>query len=387
MPGQLLRPREASRRASFLELFFDLAFILALNRVSLALEQDLTLGGAFRAALLLAAIWWVWFVTAWSTDWFDPGTPLIIGLLLWVMFGGLMMAAAAPSAYSGHGLVFAGAYVAIHLGRPAFLLPALRGNPLRVRTLRVAVWFALSAVLWLTGALVEPAQVALWTVAVVLDLSLARLRWPTPGLGRSSWADLQVIGEHLAERYQQIYIIALGELILTAGIVYSTTGFDLSRTAAFALAFVNAVSLGRLYLVPGGVRLGAAIDALGPSGSRLGLLAGYLHLVMVAGVVAAAVGAQLMIAEPLSRDPAALMMALSGPALFLIGWILLSAAVHHRVSWHRPVGLAAIAALALVGRGLPLLAGSAILSVLLILVAHAEKLTPARTGDTGRRPG
>ncbi|MFI7069936.1 low temperature requirement protein A [Micromonospora sediminicola] len=387
MPGQLLRPREASRRASFLELFFDLAFILALNRVSLALEQDLTLGGAFRAALLLAAIWWVWFVTAWSTDWFDPGTPLIIGLLLWVMFGGLMMAAAAPSAYSGHGLVFAGAYVAIHLGRPAFLLPALRGNPLRVRTLRVAVWFALSAVLWLTGALVEPAQVALWTVAVVLDLSLARLRWPTPGLGRSSWADLQVIGEHLAERYQQIYIIALGELILTAGIVYSTTGFDLYRTIAFALAFVNAVSIGRLYLVPGGVRLGAAIDALGPSGSRLGLLAGYLHLVMVAGVVAAAVGAQVMIAEPLSREPAALMVALSGPALFLIGWILLAAAVHHRVSWHRPVGLVAIVALALVGRGLPLLAGSAILSVLLILIAHAERLTPARTGGTGRRPG
>ncbi|WP_174530240.1 hypothetical protein [Micromonospora maritima] len=67
--------------------------------------------------------------------------------------------------------------------------------------------------------------------------------------------------------------------------------------------------------------------------------------------------------------------------------LALAAAVHHRVSWHRPAGLAAIAALALVGRGLPLLAGSAILSVLLILVAHAERLTPTRTGGIGRRPG
>ncbi|WBC08803.1 low temperature requirement protein A [Micromonospora sp. WMMA1947] len=370
--GHLLRPREASRRASFLELFFDLAFILALNRVSLVLEEDLSLGGAYRAALLLVPIWWVWFVTAWSTDWFDPRSPPIVTLLIWVMFGGLLMAAAAPTAYTGHALVFAGAYVAIHLGRPLILLPALRGHPLRVRSLRVAIWFGVSGVLWVTGALAGTAQVALWTAAIVLDLVLARLRWPTPGLGRSSWRDLQVVGEHLAERYQQIYIIALGELILSAGIVFSNAGFDGYRTVAFALAFVNAVTVGRLYLVPGGMRLGEAIEARGPSGSRLGLLAGYLHLVMVAGVVATAVGAQVMIGDPLSRDPAALVVALSGPALFLIGWIGLAAAVHRRVTWYRPAGLAVIVALGVLAYGLPLLAGSALLAALLILIVYAE---------------
>ncbi|MGV9766217.1 low temperature requirement protein A [Micromonospora tulbaghiae] len=378
--GHLLRPRAASHRASFLELFFDLAFLLALNRLSLTLEHDLSLGGAFRTALLLAPIWWVWFVTAWSTDWFDPRSPVIVALLIWVMFGGLLMAASAPTAYTGHALVFAGAYVAIHLGRPALLLPALRGHPLRLRSLRVAIWFAVSGVLWVTGALAGPAQVALWTAAVVLDLALARLRWPTPGLGRATWTDLQIVGEHLAERYQQIYIIALGELILSAGIVYSTTGFDLYRTVAFALVFVNAVSIGALYLVPGGMRLGTAIDALGPSGSRLGLLAGYLHLLMVAGVVAAAVGAKVMIAEPLSRAPAAFVVTLSGPALFLIGWILLAAAVHHRVSWHRPAGLVALVALGLLAHRLPLLAGSALMAALLIAIVVVETAAVRRTG-------
>ncbi|MBX7270158.1 low temperature requirement protein A [Micromonospora sp. Llam7] len=374
LPGRLLRRREVSRRASFLELFFDLAFILALNRVSRALEEDLTAVGAFRTALLLAAIWWVWFVTAWSTDWFDPGTPLIIALLLWVMFGGMLMAAAAPTAYAGHALVFAGAYVAIHLGRAAMLLPALRGHPLQLRTLRVAIWFAASGALWLVGAFVEPAQVILWTVAVVIDLSMARLRWPTPALGRSNWADLQVIGEHLSERYQQIYIIALGELILTAGITYSGRGFDPHRTLAFALVFVSAVSIGRLYLLPGGMRLGAVIEAIGPTGSHLALLAGYLHLVMISGVVAISVGSQLMIEDPFSHHPAVFVTLAAGPALFLVGWILLAAAVHRRVSWHRALGLVAIVAGAVAGRNLPLLGYSAIATGILILIAHGDAL-------------
>ncbi|GIJ10527.1 low temperature requirement protein A [Micromonospora andamanensis] len=374
LPARLLRRREVSRRASFLELFFDLAFILALNRLSRALEDDLSVGGAFRTALLLAAIWWVWFVTAWSTDWFEPRTPLITTLLIWVMFGGMLMAAAAPTAYAGHALVFAGAYVAIHLGRAALLLPALHGHPLQLRTLRVAIWFAVSGVLWLTGAFVGPAQVVLWTVAVVLDYSMARLRWPTPALGRSSWENLQIIGEHLSERYQQIFIIALGELILTAGITYSQHGFDVGRSLAFALMFINAVSLGRLYLVPGGMRLGAAIEALGPPGSRLGLLAGYLHLVMIAGVLATGVGSRLMIIEPFSHDPAAIVVMGSGPALFLTGWILFALAVQGRISWHRVIGMAAILVAVAAAHEQSLLVNSAIVTGLLILIAHGDTL-------------
>ncbi|MET7879619.1 low temperature requirement protein A [Micromonospora profundi] len=134
LPGRLLQRRENPRRTSFLELFFDLTVIFALTRLSQAFLHDLSILGGFQVLVLLAAIWWVWFVTAWSADWFDPRAPLIVALLLWVMFGGLLMAAAVPTAFDEHALVFAVAYVAIHLGRAALLLPALRGHPLQVRT-------------------------------------------------------------------------------------------------------------------------------------------------------------------------------------------------------------------------------------------------------------
>ncbi|WP_328425535.1 low temperature requirement protein A [Micromonospora sp. NBC_00389] len=374
LPGRLLQRREDPRRASFLELFFDLAFIFALTRLSRALLNDLSLHVAFQVLLLLAAIWWVWFVTAWSADWFDPRTPLIVALLLWVMFGGLLMAAVVPTAFGRHAMVFAVAYVAIHLGRAALLIPALRGHPLQLRTARVAIWFAASGVLWVVGAAVASAREVLWTLALVLEYVLARLGWPTPRLGRSSWPDLQVNGEHLSERYQQIFIIALGELILMSGLAYGDSGFDWQRTLAFAGAFLTAVALARLYLVPAGGRLGAAIEAAGPPGSRLALLAGYLHLVMIAGVLATSVGMELAITDPRSREPAALAVAVTGPVLFLLGRILLSVVVDGSLSWPRLIVVPMIVVGGFASVELPLLGAGAIVTVLLLMVIAAEDL-------------
>ncbi|MET8043395.1 low temperature requirement protein A [Micromonospora sp. NPDC005215] len=374
LPGRLLQRRENPRRTSFLELFFDLAFIFALTRLSRTLLNDHSANGAFQVLVMLAALWWVWFVTAWSADWFDPRAPLIVVLLLWVMFGGLLMAAAVPTAFDSHAGLFAVAYVAIHLGRAALLIPALRGHPLQLRSLRVAIWFSISGVLWVVGAVVAPAREAFWALAIVLEYALARLRWPFPRLGRSSWPDLQVNGEHLSERYQQIFIIALGELILVSGVAYGDSGMDRESTVAFALAFVTAVALARLYLVPAGTRLGASIVAAGPPGSKLALLAGYLHVVMIAGVLATTVGMELTIGDPGERDPGWLAVGVVGPALFLTARILLSAMVDTSLPWARLVGVPAIVVFGWATQKLPQLANSAVVAGVLLLIVVVDAM-------------
>ncbi|MEU8254467.1 low temperature requirement protein A [Micromonospora inaquosa] len=368
LPGRLLLRRENPGRTSFLELFFDLAFIFALTRLSRTLLDDHSLNGGFQVLLMLAALWWVWFVTAWSADWFDPRAPLVVALLLWVMFGGLLMSAAVPTVFENHAMVFAAVYVAIHLGRAAILLPALRGHPLLVRSLRVAIWFAISGVLWVVGAAVAPAREVLWALALVLEYSLARLRWPFPGLGRSTWPDLQVNGRHLSERYQQIFIIAVGELILVAGITYSESGLSRDSTVAFALGFVTAVALARLYLVPAGGRLGARIEAEGPPGSKLTLLAGYLHLVMIAGVLTTSVAMQMTIAAPGGHGMGQLTLAVVGPVLFLIARILLAAVVDGSRPWARLIGVPAIIVGGLATGKLPQLVNGAVVAGVLLLI-------------------
>src|ERR687891_616160 len=59
---------EAGRKVSWLELFFDLAFVAAVAQVGTPLATEYTLAGLFRDGFLFILIWWAWSGhTAYST--------------------------------------------------------------------------------------------------------------------------------------------------------------------------------------------------------------------------------------------------------------------------------------------------------------------------------
>ncbi|MCO1595693.1 low temperature requirement protein A [Micromonospora sp. RHAY321] len=370
-PERLLRGRDVPLSASFLELFFDLAFVLALSQLAQHFLADLSLVGALRTALLLAGVWWIWVTTTWLADWYDPEALPIRGLLVGATLGSLLAGVAIPKALDGRGLLFAGAYVAVHLARGTVTALMLRGHPRQSRALRILTWYSVSAVPWLLGAFLPEWRVPLWVLALAIDLIGPRLGWPTPSLGRARQEELHLAGEHFAERYQQIMIIALGELILVAGLTYAGTRLNLPETAAFLLVFANAVLIGLLYVTPAGQRLGPAIEHADPS--RLGVVTSYLHLVMIAGIVATAVGAEVAIAHPTEiGGTTVVLVILGGPTLFLLGRILFSIAIHRRISWPRVAGLLALVGAAVAMR-LPLLAVSAVATGVLLVVAVLDR--------------
>ena len=261
--GELLRKPGDPQRATFLELFFDLAFVFALTQLSHGLIQDLTWSGAFQTLVLLLAVWWVWFSTAWITDRFDPQRPAIQLLVIATMVGSLVMAAALPEAFGRQGLVFAGAYVAIQIGRSIFLVLALRGHELRRTSVRQLFWFGVSAVPWIAGALAHgTARGALWTLAVAVDYTAyADSASPRRGSAARPRRSSPIAAEHLAERYRQFFIIALGELILVTGLAFSGSGFAADRSAAFVVSIATTVLLWRIYIYRAGELLAAAIAA------------------------------------------------------------------------------------------------------------------------------
>src|SRR5262249_39677359 len=156
-----------------------------------------------------------------------------------VMFGVLLMASSVPEAFGDHGLAFAASYVVAHVVRTSSLLYAVRKHPIRRRPVRVLFWFIVSGPLWLIGAfLPETPRVALGAAALAVDYTAANLGWPVPGLGRSPISEWNLVAEHLAERYHQIVIIALGETILTMGGAYAVWHSLPDRTLAVATAFL-----------------------------------------------------------------------------------------------------------------------------------------------------
>ncbi|SCL14936.1 Low temperature requirement protein LtrA [Micromonospora rhizosphaerae] len=339
----LRRPEEP--RAGFLELFFDLVFVFALANLSHGLVEHLTWREAFQTLVLLLALWAIWSRTAGITDRLDPKQPPVQVLVMATMFGTLVMAAAAPEAFRERGLLFAGVYVATEIGRYVVLVLILSGHDAQRLFLRLLVWSGVSAVPWIAGAVAQDtARSVLWTLAVAVEYAAIPLSFRAPRLGRAITAEFAVSGEHAAERFQQLFIIALGELILITGLTYSGSGFGAASGAATAIGFATTALLWRIYIHRAGQLLAEAIAAASDP-VRVGTLAIHAHLVMVAGIIAIAVGDELVIEHPFGHtDPALIAVILGGPALFLAGRALFEYGVFSRVSRNRLIGFGVLAA-------------------------------------------
>ncbi|WP_430497181.1 low temperature requirement protein A [Micromonospora trifolii] len=378
---RILRRRGEPEYPTFLELFFDLVYIFMFSRLAASLAENLTLRGAAQTAVLLLAAWWVWVLTAWLTDLFNPRLPIIQATTLLVMLGTLLMAIATPYAFGRYGWLFVAAYFGIHLVRDAVLIPGTRVNrPIQARSIRVFFWFGVTVTPWVAGVFVdETARLALWSLAVAVDLGSARIGWPTPRLGRTELASQIFTGVHLSERHRAIFIVALGELILSTGTGLAGSGFTAGAVATGAVAFVSAVLLFQLYfqrvqriLAPPSV---ATVERV-----RSGTSTSYSHLVMVAGVVLVSTSTSLVIHRPFGHAPVELMVAtLGGPVLFLLGSVLFDAVVTGRTLWSRVLAIVVLCALmAPATLLLPPLAALALANLVLLITLVGEGLAARR---------
>jgi low temperature requirement protein LtrA len=355
----LLRGGISATRATFLELFFDLVFVFALTRVSQRLIDDVSTRGrdpfreSAQTVLLFLALWMVWTMTAWVTSRYEPERAAIQFVVVASMFGSLVMAVAAPRAFSGRALPFAAAYAAIQVGRPLLLTLALRGHPRRSITVQIMIWAAVGAVPWLFGALLPAAQEVLWTLTLAWDYIGLALGWPLPGVGSARASGWAVAGEHLAERYQQFFLIALGETILVLGLTFSGAAFSAAGILAFTLSFLTTALLWRIYFHRAGHVLADALRVARRPGV-LGESASWTHLLIVAGVLLTGVGYELVLAHPYgSAAPGWPVFVTGGPALFLGARARFEYEIFGRVSRSRVVGVVALLALAASARWLP----------------------------------
>ncbi len=385
-----LRRAEAPQRATFLELFFDLAFVFALFQLSHELLQHLRWTGALQMLIVFLAVWRVWGITTWITDRFDPQWPPLQLMVIVSLLGILLLAAALPQAYGGYGLIFAGVYVAMQIGRYLALALVMRGHKLQAVTIRALLWAGLTAVPWIAGAFVHGAgRAGLWALAVVLDYAVFVLNFPIPGAARVAPAwEPPVAAEHYAERYQQVFIIALGELVLVSGLALTAGGFTTTRTVTFVGSVATAALLWRIYIYRAGEFLSAALAA-SPRSARIGRLTVYAHLTIVFTIVVTAVGNQLVITHPSGRTPPAwAVVVLGGPALFLLARAGFEYTVFARVSPSRLVGVLLLAALTpLMHLASPMLAALAATAVLAAVAATDARRARRHPAEEPSPPG
>ncbi|WP_345777207.1 low temperature requirement protein A [Rhodanobacter sp. LX-100] len=320
----LLRSRTAGAvKVTNIELFFDLVFVYAVTQLSHTLLHGLNVVGALQVLLLFLAVWWVWVFTSWVTNWLDPERPLVRLLLLALMLAGLLLSMALPEAFGERGLLFAGAYVFMQVGRTLFVLWALGDDaPANTRNFqRIAVWLAVSGALWLLGGWLDGKErVLLWVAALALEYIGPALAFAVPGLGRSSTADWDIDGGHLAERCSLFVIIALGESVLVTGSSFAATAWQPQAVLAFVSAFVGSVAMWWIYFDLGAERGSRAIRHAADPGRTARAAYTYLHLLIVAGIIVGAVADELTLRDAQQRVGAISgAVLLGGPMLYLTG--------------------------------------------------------------------
>jgi low temperature requirement protein LtrA len=319
-----LRPRGAGARqpTTTLELFFDLVYVFAVTQLSHQILDDLTIAGVARAAFLLLIVWWAWIYTTWMVNWFDPASTAVRGVLTAVMLGSLLMAAAVPEAFGEQGMLFAASYVALQVGRNAAAAWLLtRRHRLRDVFERLVFWSAASGVLWLAGAALDGDQrLILWIPALALELAAPAASYWLPGRGRAVTTEWDIEGGHFAERCQLFIIIALGESIVVTGATASEAGLTSTVVLCLAVAFVETAALWWLYFGATAEQARIALSTCDDPGRLARDAYTYLHLPIIAGIIATAVGNDLLIAEPQhALGAVGLAMVVGGPALFLLG--------------------------------------------------------------------
>jgi low temperature requirement protein LtrA len=306
-----------------LELFFDLVYAFAITQLSHSLLHHLTLGGLVQTALLFLAVWWAWINTVWVTNWAEPERAPVRLMLIAGMLLSLVMAIALPGAFADYGRAFAISYVVLQIGRTLAMIGvfAHANHPGARNMARIAVWFSVSAVPWIGGAMSDPSQRAWWwAAALAINYTAPLAFFYVPGLGRSRIEDWTISGGHIAERAGGFIIVALGEGIVVTGSTVAEGRLGNEAWPPFLLAFAGSVLMWWLYFDRGAGRASDKIEHHEQPGRMARSAYTYLHMPIVGAIVVSAVADALVLER--SGLPASQVLVLAeggGMALYLAG--------------------------------------------------------------------
>ena len=273
----------AERRATWLELFFDLVFVVAISQLAHKLNEEISLSGFFGFVALFIPVWWSWVGAAFYANRFDTDD---LGHRLLTAVQMLAVAALAVNIHHGLGDSSAGFALSYAAVRFVLVVEYLRAGKhavaARSLTRRYARGFGIAATIWLLSAFVPiPLRFILWAVGLVIDFG-------TPIFAGRLHAQLAPHSSHLPERFGLFTLIVLGESIVAVVNGVAEQHWNLQSAVAAAFSFSIAFSLWWLYFDNLDA---AAIKAASASGrTDIYQFWLYAHLPLVIGLTATGVG-------------------------------------------------------------------------------------------------
>ncbi len=279
--------QEEERRATWLELFYDLVFVAAIAQVAHSLSEHVSLSGVLSYVLLFVPVWWSWvgatfYATRFDTD--DLGHRLLTLLQ--------MIAIAVLAVNVHHGLGesstgFALSYITVRgilivqYLLAGYFVPAARGL-----TNLYATGFGIAAAIWLVSVFVPaPWRFVLWGLGLIIDFG-------TPFTAGRLVARIPPSFSHIPERLGLFTIIVLGEGVIAVVRGVSQLEWGVSSAIEAVLGMSIAFSLWWIYFDSVD---GSPLRSMGVGRMSIALIWLYSHLPLAIGIAATGVGVEHVI--------------------------------------------------------------------------------------------
>lgn len=234
-----LDSESGERHASWLELFFDLVFVLAVAQVAQILVKNSDAGGFLRYAALFVPVWWSWIGFTFYADRFESNETAYRV----ITFAGMLAVAALSltlgNAFSISGDVpFVATYALVRLAivalyvRSAYHIPLARGL-----SFQYIVGFTAAVAILFSSLLFEPPiRYYIWAAAFLLEII-------TPILSLRLTRLIPYDYSHIPERFGLFTIIVLGEAVIATANGASEVQWTPATVAMASIGFAMAACI------------------------------------------------------------------------------------------------------------------------------------------------
>lgn len=290
-PSLRTKETEAEHRsATWLELFYDLVFVVAVAALGHRLLLDHDWNGALTFAGLFVPLWWSWASFTFYADRYDTDDLGQRLLAVAQMIAIALMAASISGGESDSAAAFAVAFVLARLVLLTMYSRAYRHvPPTRPLVAGYLRGFTLGGAFWLVSIWVpDPWRFILWGIGLAIDFA-------TPYILRKTQAQVPLSLSHLPERFGLFTILVLGESI--AAVVAGLSEFHWSSASTIG-AVIGVVTASGLWWVYFDNLEGSVVRRR--KGQRTAWKPTvwiYGHLPLAIGLTAAGIGLEFLVAQ------------------------------------------------------------------------------------------
>lgn len=278
---------DGERRVTWLELFFDLIFVVAIAQLAHNFQADFSLVGLAKLGVLFVPVWWCWTGATFYDTRFDNDGLIDRLITLMQMALTASLAANIHHALSSSSFGFALSYIAF---RGVLICQYLHAGyhvpQARVLTNWFAVGFSISLLFWLVSLFVPlPWRFWLWGVGLIIDFA-------TPLSAGQRVAQVPPNMAHTTERIGLFTIIVLGESIVAVVGGVSELAWTPTSIAIALLGLSIAFSFWWMYFDTVDE---SPLHAMRKGQMTIALTWLYSHLPLAVGLTATGVGVEKMI--------------------------------------------------------------------------------------------